>query len=138
VIHAQAKKEAYRQTKLMTDWLKVQEKINAEALADPESTQAIAAGYIRKAKRYQTKIYNENKKLAPLDDEIAMANAMGNKKLEFELGGKKSEILTEQWGLCWKILNIFCAVRSEFTLLQGASIDVDLYTQKDLNYPEDD
>jgi len=63
---------------------------------------------------------------------------MGDTDLAFELGGKKSEILTEQWGLCWKILNIYCAVQSSVTLTQGVDTEVRHYEQRDMNYPEDD
>ena len=134
LIHREARKEAKRQVTSMTKWLKIQEETNVEAV---ETIYAPLVAPIKKAQTYQTKIYNESKKIKPLEEKVALAQAHGETEKVLELWDKLATVDAEQWALCWKILKIYCHVDKAVTLEQGVDPNVYHYEQKEMNYPEE-
>lgn len=134
LIHREARKEAKRQVTSMTKWLDLQEKTNAEAV---ETIYAPLVAPIRKAQSYQTKIYNESKKVKPLEEKVALAQARGETDEVLKLWDKLAEVDALQWSLCWKILKIYCYVDTAVVLEQGVDPNVYHYEQREMNYPEE-
>lgn len=136
IIHKEARKEAKRQVTEMTKWLKFQRETNAEAVGYGGPLEPLVP-IIEKAEKYQNKIYNETKKIKPLEGKRILAEAQGELEKVVEIRDTLAEIESGQWALCWKILKIYCFIstREGVVLTQVEAPDY-IYGQTEYEYED--
>lgn len=136
LIHKEARKEAKRQVTEMTKWLKFQRETNEEAIGIGGSFEPLVP-IIEKAEKYQNKIYNETKKIKPLEEKLSLAIAHGEAEKVVESRDKLAEIESGQWALCWKILKIYCHISTlDGVVLTQVDTPDYIYKQREYEYEE--
>lgn len=135
LIHEAAKKETARQVRMMDKWLKLAEELELEELTE----HAWVAGAIKKAAKYQYKIYNRNNNVKTLDLKIKhQASLLLGEDLSPEqkqevatkinsLADDKAELESEQFMLTGRVMKIYCAVHGTVALSVSREDVNDMY-----------
>jgi hypothetical protein len=145
LIHEGAKKEAARQVRMMNKWLKLAEDLELEELND----HSWIKDAIKKAAKYQYKIYNRNNNVKDLERKIShqskimVDNDTDPERVKeasatfYALLDDKAEIESEQYALTGRIMKIFCAVHGTVALSVSKEDVDDMYDGREDLRPTD-